>query len=52
MLYDNALLVRMYLHAYLVTNNPSYSRIVEETLNYVMREMTSRRRILFDAGCR
>ena len=41
MLYDNALLSRIYLHAYLVTNNPSYSRVVEETLNYVMREMTS-----------
>ncbi len=41
MLYDNALLVRIYLHAYLVTNNPSYSRVVEETLDYVIREMTS-----------
>ena len=41
MLYDNALLSRTYLHAYLVTNNPFYSRIVEETLNYVIREMTS-----------
>ncbi len=41
MLYDNALLSRLYLHAYLVTNNPMYSRVVEETLNYVVREMTS-----------
>jgi uncharacterized protein YyaL (SSP411 family) len=41
MLYDNALLSRLYLHTYLVTNNPMYSRIVEETLNFVMREMTS-----------
>ncbi|HZU70276.1 MAG TPA: thioredoxin domain-containing protein [Ktedonobacteraceae bacterium] len=41
MLYDNALLSRIYLHAYLVTNNPSYSRVVEETLNYVIREMTA-----------
>jgi uncharacterized protein len=41
MLYDNALLSRIYLHAYLVTNNPFYNRIVEETLNYVIREMTS-----------
>ena len=41
MLYDNALLVRLYLHAYQITGNPLYRRIVEETLDYVMREMTS-----------
>src|SRR6266705_4862078 len=41
MLYDNALLSRIYLHTYLVTDNPFYERIVEETLNYVIREMTS-----------
>src|SRR5437588_5134235 len=41
MLYDNALLSRVYLHTYLVTGNPFYRRIVEETLDYVVREMTS-----------
>ena len=41
MLYDNALLVRLYLHAYQITGNPLYRRIVEETLEYVKREMTS-----------
>ncbi len=41
MLYDNALLSRAYLHTYLVTGNPFYRRIVEETLDYVVREMTS-----------
>ena len=41
MLYDNALLSRLYLHAYLVTGNPFYERIVEETLDYVVREMVS-----------
>ena len=41
MLYDNALLVRLYLHAYQITGNPMYKRIVEETLEYVTREMTS-----------
>ena len=40
MLYDNALLVKLYLHAYQVTGNPLYRRIVEETLDYVVREMT------------
>ena len=41
MLYDNALLARLYLHAYQVTGNEVYRRIVEETLDYVVREMTS-----------
>ena len=39
MLYDNALLVKLYLHAYQVTGKPLYKRIVEETLDYVRREM-------------
>jgi uncharacterized protein len=41
MLYDNALLSRIFLHAYLETNNPFYRRVVEEIFEYVMREMTS-----------
>ncbi|GAC1674894.1 MAG: thioredoxin domain-containing protein [Ktedonobacteraceae bacterium] len=41
MLYDNALLCQIYLHTYLVTNEPFYRQIVEETLDYVVREMTS-----------
>ena len=41
MLYDNALLARLYLHAYQVTGNEMYRRIVEETLDYVVREVTS-----------
>ena len=40
MLYDNALLARLYLHAYQLTGAPFYRRIVEETLDYVAREMT------------
>ena len=40
MLYDNALLVRLYLHAFQLTGKPLYSRVVEETLDYVLREMT------------
>jgi uncharacterized protein YyaL (SSP411 family) len=39
MLYDNALLARLYLHAYQVTGNGLYRRIVEETLDYLLREM-------------
>ncbi len=40
MLYDNALLSRLYLHAYLATGHELYLRIVQETLDYVLREMT------------
>ncbi|MFS8086107.1 MAG: thioredoxin domain-containing protein [Acidobacteriota bacterium] len=40
MLYDNALLSRMYLHLYQVTKNPDAGRVAEETLDYVVREMT------------
>ncbi len=40
MIYDNALLVRAYLHAWQVTKEPAHKRIVEETLDFVAREMT------------
>ncbi|MBP8002217.1 MAG: thioredoxin domain-containing protein [Chloroflexi bacterium] len=40
MLYDNAQLARVYLHAWQMTGKPLYRRIVEETLDYVLREMT------------
>ncbi len=39
MLYDNALLARVYLHAFQVTGKPLYQRIVEETLDFVVREL-------------
>lgn len=39
MLYDNALLARVYLHAFQVTGKPLYRRIVEETLDFVVREL-------------
>ncbi len=40
MLYDNAQLARVYLHGWQVTGQPLFRAIVEETLEYVMREMT------------
>ncbi len=40
MLYDNAQLVTLYLHAWQATGNPLFRRIIEETLAYVQREMT------------
>ncbi len=39
MLYDNALLARVYLHAWQITGKQLYRRIVEETLDFVAREM-------------
>ncbi len=41
MLYDNALLTMTYLEAYQVTGNDFYRETVEDTLAYVLREMTS-----------
>ena len=40
MLYDNAQLARVYLHAYLITGESDFRRICEETLEFVMREMS------------
>ena len=40
MLYDNALLVKLYLHAYQITGKLLYRKVVEETLTYILREMT------------
>jgi uncharacterized protein YyaL (SSP411 family) len=39
MLYDNALLTRVYIEAYQTTQDPFYRRIAEETLDYLVREM-------------
>jgi uncharacterized protein YyaL (SSP411 family) len=41
MLYDNALLARVYLHAYQATGESEHLRIAEETIDYVLREMRS-----------
>ena len=41
MLYDNALLAEAYLEAYQATREPFYREVVEGTLEYVRREMTS-----------
>jgi hypothetical protein len=39
MLYDNALLASAYLHAWIVTGRERYRQVVEETLDYVLREL-------------
>jgi uncharacterized protein len=39
MLYDNALLVRPYLHAWLLTGDQRYREVAERTLEYMLREL-------------
>ena len=40
MLYDNALLARAYLHAYLITRDQKFFSVCTETLDFITREMT------------
>jgi len=41
MLYDNAQLSRLYLHAYQATDDSFFRRIAEEICDYILREMTA-----------
>src|SRR4029453_14303797 len=41
MLYDNALLAVSYAEAWQVTGRADFARVLGETLDYVLREMTS-----------
>ena len=40
MLYDNAQLARVYLHAYLITGEDYYRQVCQQTLDFVLRELT------------
>ena len=40
MLYDNAQLALAYLHGYLVTGEVNFRRVCEETLDFILRELT------------
>ena len=40
MLYDNAQLAALYLHGWLAFGDPECRRVCEETLDYILREMT------------
>jgi hypothetical protein len=40
MLYDNALLAQVYTRAFQATGDPEFRTVVEETLGWVLREMT------------
>lgn len=41
MLYDNALLVGVYLHAWQLTKRDDFRLVVEETIDFLLREMVS-----------
>jgi uncharacterized protein YyaL (SSP411 family) len=41
MLYDNAQLVSLYAHGYQVTKNPLYADVIQKTLAFIKRELTS-----------
>ena len=42
MLYDNALLAEVYLHAYQATEHPRHAMVARETFDYLCREMVDR----------
>ncbi len=53
MLYDNAQLARVYLHAYQLTNEPAFRNVCEATLDFVLRRNDpSAGRVLQQPGCR
>jgi len=49
MLYDNALLVRAYVQAYQATGKKEYADVARATLDYVLRDMTSKEGGFFSA---
>lgn len=49
MLYNQAYLARVYAHAYALTGNPLHARIARQTLDYVLREMTTPEGIFYSA---
>ena len=50
MLYNQALLARVYLYAYRLTGNQRYAQIADQTLNYVLREMQSSQGAFYSAS--
>jgi hypothetical protein len=49
MLYDNGQLASVYAKAYEQTSEPSYAEVARETLDYVLREMTSKEGAFYSA---
>ncbi|HWH33043.1 MAG TPA: thioredoxin domain-containing protein [Egibacteraceae bacterium] len=49
MLYDNALLLRAYVHGWQATGNPRFRRIAVETAEYLLRDMRHARGAFYSA---
>ncbi|RED48673.1 thioredoxin domain-containing protein [Seonamhaeicola aphaedonensis] len=49
MLYDNAQLVSLYADAYLIDKNELYKNVVEETLQFIKRELTTHEGAFYSA---
>ena len=49
MLYDNALLVPIYVDAWKLTNDPVYRQVAEETLDYLLSEMRTSDGLFFSS---
>ncbi len=49
MLYDQALLARVYLHAWQVTGEARYRQVLDETIDYVLRDLRHERGGFFSA---
>lgn len=49
MLYDNAQLLELYSEAYIQSKNPAYLQVIEETIEWVKREMTHSEGGIFSA---
>ncbi|MFT6210085.1 MAG: hypothetical protein ACJATE_000688 [Bacteroidia bacterium] len=49
MLYDNGQLVSLYSEAYQATKNPLYKEIVDQTLEFIERELTSKEGAFYSA---
>ena len=49
MLYDQALLVRVYTHAAVTFNEPRWKQVVEETIEYILRDLSHQQGGFFSA---
>jgi uncharacterized protein len=49
MLYDNAQLVSLYSNAYQVTGKPFYKEVIEQTIEFVNRELTAPEGVFYSA---
>lgn len=49
MLYDNALLIRLYTNAYKVTKKPLYAQVVKQTIAFLIDEMRAENGLFYSA---